>query len=91
MSTSVRYEKSSKREFVRLVRSCAIGWHVLIWLIRGIKQAGLRPHGTKSNEESKSTSVRYKKSSGRDFVRLVRSHVIGWHVLVRPIREIKQA
>ena len=96
MSSSIRYEESSRRDFVRVVRSRAEGGlvivrtlrsrakgklvlvrdfvrplqchaegeHVLIWMVRGIKQARLHPSGTKSREESLSTSVRYEVPRG---------------------------
>ena len=41
--------------------------------------------------ESMSSSVRYKESSRRDFVCLLRSRTIGWLVLVCLVRGIKQA
>ena len=49
-SSFVRYEESSRQNFVCLLRSRAIGMLVLVRLVRGIKSAGLRPYGTKSHE-----------------------------------------
>ena len=48
--SSVQYEDSSKQDYVLPVRSRAKAQHVLIHLVRAIKQAGLRPSGTKSRE-----------------------------------------
>ena len=56
LSSFNRYEESSRRDFVRLVRSRAIGELVLIRLVRGIKQPGFRPSGTMSCERSASPS-----------------------------------
>ena len=49
-SSSIRYEKSSKQDFVRLVQSHVKEVLVLVHLVRGIKQAAVRPSGTKSRE-----------------------------------------
>ena len=70
LSSSVRYEKLSKRDFVRLVQSYGKGWLVRFCLARGIKQAGLRSSGTKSRMDNVSTSVQYDESRMQDFVRL---------------------
>ena len=50
MSSSVQYEESIRREFVRPVRSRTKGELVFVRLVRRIKQVGLRPSGTKSRE-----------------------------------------
>ena len=50
MSPSVRYEESSRQDFVRLVCSRAIGGHILVRLVRGNMHAGLHTFGTKSRE-----------------------------------------
>ena len=77
LSSSIQYEESSKRDFVRPIRSCAKGWLVLVRLERGIKQAGLRPSVTKScdrnacprpagtrNQASGTTSIQYEVVQG---------------------------
>ena len=48
--SSVWYEDSCKEDYVLPVRSRAKGEHVLFCTVRGIKQAGLRPSGMKSQE-----------------------------------------
>ena len=50
LSSSVQYEESIWREFVCPVRSHAKGDLVLVRLVQGIMQAGLRLSGTKSCE-----------------------------------------
>ena len=50
MSSSARYEESSGRDFIRLVRCHVKVGLVLVYPVRGIKQAGLRPFSTKSHE-----------------------------------------
>ena len=50
MSSFVWYEESSRWFFVHLVRSRAKVELVLVRPVRGFKQAGLRPSGTKSRE-----------------------------------------
>ena len=52
LSSFVRYEESSRWDFVHLVRRRAKGEHVLVCPIRGINQAGIRQFGTKSRERS---------------------------------------
>ena len=47
-TSSILYEKTTKRDYVRPLRSCVKGEPVLIRLLRGIKHAGLCPSGTKS-------------------------------------------
>ena len=91
LSLSVGYQESCERHFVCLLRSHAKGEHVLVQLVRGIKQAGLRPSNTKSCKEILSTSVRYVESTWRVFVRLIRSHAIGGHIIVCPMRGVKHA
>ena len=82
LSSSMWYVESSKRDFILSVRSHAKGEHVLVRLVRGIKQAGLHPSGTKFHKESFSTFFHYGESSMRDFVRPVRGRATGEHVLV---------
>ena len=50
MSSFIRYEESSRCDFVCPERSRALGGLVLVCLVRGIKLAGLRPFGTKSRD-----------------------------------------
>ena len=50
LSSSIRYVESIKQDFVRPVRSRVKGELVLDRLVRGIKQVGLLPSGTKSCE-----------------------------------------
>ena len=89
--SSIRDDESSRWDFVCPLRSRVKGEHVLVRLVRGIKQVGLHPSGLNSCKKSLSTFVRYEKSSKRDFVHLVRSHVIRGHVLVCLVRRIKHA
>ena len=84
LSSSVRYEESSKRDSVRPLQNHARG-HVLIWQVCRIKQAGLRLSGTKSHKGSFSMSVRYEQSSMQDFVHLVRILMKLKLVLIRPV------
>ena len=49
-SSFVRYKESSRWDFVCLLRSRTIGWQVLVRLVQGIKQAGLRLSSTKSHD-----------------------------------------
>ena len=73
MSSSVRHGESRWRDFVCLLRSRSKGGLVLVRLVRGIKQVGLRPFGTKLCEwracpcssgtriqSGKTSSVRYE-------------------------------
>ena len=46
LSSSIRYEESSRLHYVCLVQSHTRGELVLVRLVRGIKLAGLRPFGT---------------------------------------------
>ena len=73
LSSFIRYEESSRRDFTCLVQSHVLGRLVLICLVRGNKQAGLRLSGTMSHKRSacprssntrnqvdRTTSVRYE-------------------------------
>ena len=83
LSSSVKYNESSWWDFVRLVRRHAKAKHVLFCPVRGIKQAGLRPSLTKSQDWM--ASPRPSGTSRLDFICLVRSRVIGGLVLVRQV------
>ena len=50
MTSSFHNEESSRRDFIRLIGSRAIGGLVLVRLVRGIKQAGLRQSGMMSHD-----------------------------------------
>ena len=50
ISTFVRFEELSRRDFAFLVRSRAIGGHIIVRLVYGIKHAGLRPSSMKSHK-----------------------------------------
>ena len=91
LSSSVEYQESCERDFVRLLRSRVKGQQVLVQLVRQINQATLPPSSTKSRRESLSMSVRYEESIRPDFVRPVRSHAIGGPFIVPLVRGIKHA
>ena len=81
----VRYEESSRWDYICLLQSRSNGGLVLVHLVRGFKQAGLRPSGMKScesiacphpsgarNQAGGTSSVRYevaRKESLSPFVR----------------------
>ena len=90
-SSSVLYDESSRQDFVRPLQSHVKEEHVHVRLVRDIKQVGLHQSSSNSHMESLSTFLQYEESSRRDFIRLVRCHVIGGHVLVGPVRRIKHA
>ena len=89
LSSSIRYEESSKQDFIRPVRSRTKGEHVLVLHVRGIKQVGLHSSDKKSCKESLSTFVRYEELSRWDFARPVHSRAKRGHVVVRLVRGIK--
>ena len=71
ISSSGWYEESSRQDHVPLVRS-------------HIRRACSRPSSTR-NQHDGTSSVRYKKSSTRDFVRPIRSCAKGQLVLFHPL------
>ena len=96
---SIRYEESIKQEFVPLVRSRANGGQVLVHPVRGIKQAVLRPFGTKSrkrrvcpcssgmkNQAGQTSFVLYKVTRKESLSLFVRYEEPGMWDIVRPIR-----
>ena len=50
LSSSVRYDESSRRDFVRLVRSCVIGDLVIVYPVRRINEVELCPSCMMSRE-----------------------------------------
>ena len=50
LSSSVRYDETSRRDFVRLVRSCVIGDLVIVNPVRGINEVELCPSCMMSRE-----------------------------------------
>ena len=104
LSSSVWYEESSERDFIRLVRSRVKQGLVLVCSIRRIEEAGLRPSSTKSrerkaspppfsttNQAGRNSSIWYEESIMRDFVHSLRSCTKGGLVLICLVRAIKQA
>ena len=103
LSTFVWYEELSWQDFARPVCSHAIGGHVVVRPIQGIKHVGLHLSGTKSHERRAcphpsgtrnqagwTSSIRFEESSMQDFVHQVRSRMKGGLVLIRLVRGISR-
>ena len=82
---SVRYEESSKWDFLRPVRSRAKGKFVDVHPVRGIKWKGLRQSGTKSCE-MRAVLVLPVRGIKLDFIHPVRSREKEGLVFVHLVR-----